>query len=71
MKKQLIRGAVIEFIGCFVLTIVSSWSIYALKNNKIEYLGFSMINGLLLGVFIWIGILESGSHYNPVITLGI
>ena len=59
-----------EFLGSFLITMVSSWSLYSLKQNIIGYMGFGIIDGLLLGILIWIGVVESGAHFNPIVTIG-
>lgn len=70
MKKQTVKAAVIEFLGSFVITIVCCWSLYSIKENQLSYLGHALINGMILASLIWVAVVESGSHFNPIITIG-
>jgi glycerol uptake facilitator-like aquaporin len=71
MKKQTVKAAVIEFLGSFLITMVCCWSLYSIKEHQIGFLGHSLIGGMLLATLIWMAIVESGSHFNPIITIGI
>ena len=70
MKKQTVKAAVIEFLGSFLITMVCAWSLYSLKLEQVTYLGHALINGMLLAGLIWVAVVESGSHFNPIITIG-
>jgi glycerol uptake facilitator-like aquaporin len=69
MKKQTVKAAVIEFLGCFLITMVCCWSLYSIKEHQIGFLGHSLIGAMLLATLIWIAIVESGSHFNPIVTI--
>lgn len=70
MKKQTVKAAVIEFMGSFLITMVCCWSLYSIKEDQLTLLGHSLINGMLLASLIWVAIVESGSHFNPIVTIG-
>jgi glycerol uptake facilitator-like aquaporin len=71
MKKQTVKAAVIEFLGSFLITMVCCWSLYSIRAEQLTYLGHSLINAMILASLIWVAIVESGSHFNPIITIGI
>ncbi len=64
-----LRAYLVEFIGTFIIVIVTCWSLQALKMNKITVKSVALANGLVVAVCIWAGITKSGSHFNPVITI--
>lgn len=70
MKKQTVKAAVIEFLGSFLITMVCSWSLYSIKEEQIDLMGHAIIGGMLLGSLIWVAVVESGSHFNPIVTIG-
>lgn len=69
MNIKELRSYIIEFLGTFLLVIITSMSLAAFNSEKINLLGFATINGLSFTVIIWMGITNSGAHYNPVISL--
>lgn len=69
MNIKELRSYIIEFLGTFILVIITSMSLAAFNSEKLNLLGLALVNGLAFTVLIWMGITNSGAHYNPVISL--
>ena len=69
MNIKELRSYIIEFLGTFLILIITSMSLAAFNSEKLNLLGLALINGLSFTVIIWTGITNSGAHYNPIISL--
>lgn len=69
VKTSELRAYVTEFLGTFFLVFISSWSFKSFELFKLNYTGLAIINGLITSTVIWTGFSNSGSHFNPIITL--
>jgi len=59
-----------EFIGTFLLIFISAISSALYVQDQITLLGSSMTKGLVLVTAIYIFSIYSGTHFNPVASLG-
>lgn len=61
----------LEFIGTFSLTYVSSWTLIYTDLNSMTRNGVGLAQALVLTGFIWFGLNISGAHYNPALTIAL
>ena len=71
MDIKELRSFIIEFLGTFLLVVITSMSLAAFNSEKVNLLGLALINGLAFAVIIWAGAKSSGAHYNPVLSLSL
>ena len=62
------RAIFMEFLGTFSLIFMGGWSVFAAE-GKPGVLIAALTHGSILGIMVYIGLLISGAHYNPAVTI--
>ena len=58
-----------EFIGTFVLVYMVGMALIQYKTNSINVLSIGISAFLSYGLLLWMGVPQSGGHFNPIISL--
>ena len=64
------RAIFMEFLGTFSLIFMGGWSVFAAE-GKPGVLIAALTHGSILGIMVYIGLLVSGAHYNPAVTVAL
>ena len=69
VSKKNVRAYLTEFIGTFFVVFVTCWSFTSLELGQIGYLSLGIANAVIMAACVWVGVNNSGAHFNPVVSL--
>lgn len=65
------RNSFIEFFGTGAVVYFSNWANLLYELNYITVGAYGLTYALILSIFIYIGLVTSGGHYDPAVTVSL
>ena len=57
-----------EFIGSFLMVYLVGMALIQYKTNSVDILSIGISSFLIYGLMLWMGVPQSGGHFNPIIS---